>query len=82
MKVTVYLTAHLNVDGDIYQSAAEENYWLTTESGDTLLQDFGHFTTATADIISPPPDCNCINVARSVEPSTLRPAFLALNLNL
>ena len=58
------LSAHLNIEGDIYQSAAEQNYWLTTDTGETLLQDFGHFTTATADIISPPPDCNCINVAR------------------
>ena len=61
--------AHLNIDGDIYQSAANQSYWLTTESGETLLQDFGHFTTATADIISPPLDCNCINVARSVSVS-------------
>ena len=63
--------AHLNIDGDIYQSAANQSYWLTTESGETLLQDFGHFTTATADIISPPPDCNCINVARSAGSSWL-----------
>ena len=38
VKVTVYLTAHLNVDGDIYQSAAEQSYWLTTDTGETLLQ--------------------------------------------
>ena len=38
VKVTVYLTAHLNVEGDIYQSAAEQSYWLTTHTGETLLQ--------------------------------------------
>ena len=63
VKVTVYLTPHLNIDGDVYQSAEDEQYWLTTDNG-TLLQDFGEFLVATADIIKPPPDCNCINVGR------------------
>ena len=33
----------------------------------TLLQDFGEFTVATADIIRPAPDCNCINTGRWVD---------------
>ena len=30
-----------------------------------LLQDYGHFTVGTVDIIQTPPDCNCINTARN-----------------
>ena len=36
--LTVWSSAHLNIDGDIYQSAANQSYWLTTDTGETLLQ--------------------------------------------
>jgi len=65
VKVTAYITAHLNVDGDIFQDAANEDYWLKAENGDQLLQDYGHFTVGTVDIIRPSYDCNCINTART-----------------
>ncbi len=39
----MYITGHLNVDGDVYQDAEDEDYWLTTEDGDRLVQDFGEF---------------------------------------
>ena len=66
VKVTVYLTPHLNIDGDVYQSGAEDpaNWLMDANTNDTLLQDFGEFLVATADIIKPPADCNCINVGR------------------
>jgi alpha-glucosidase len=65
IKVTAYLTAHLNTDGDVYKSAENEEYWLSTNEGTRLLQDFGEFDVATVDIIKPSPDCNCINTARN-----------------
>ena len=40
---------------------------MTCAHHNTLLQDFGEFTVATADIIRPAPDCNCINTGRWVE---------------
>ncbi len=43
VRVLVYITGHLNVDGDVYQDAEDEDYWLTTEDGDRLVQDFGEF---------------------------------------
>ena len=64
VKVTAYITAHLNVEGDVFEEAANENYWLTNEDGEQLLQDFGQFTVGTVDIIRPPPDSNCLNTAR------------------
>ncbi len=64
MKVTAYITAHLNTDGDVYESAENEDFWLYTDDGSRLLQDFGEFDVATVDIITPAPDCNCINLAR------------------
>ena len=66
VKVTVYLTPHLNIDGDVFQSGAEEssNWLMDANTNDTLLQDFGEFLVATADIIKPAPDCNCINIGR------------------
>ena len=38
-----YITAHFNTKGDVYQGMADEEIWLTTESGDRLIQDFGMF---------------------------------------
>ena len=29
--------------GDVYQSMADEDIWLTTDTGDRLVQDFGMF---------------------------------------
>merc|ERR1711976_440730 len=46
-------------------SGADQQYWLTDEKGGGLYQDFGEFLVATADIIRPPDDCNCINVGRN-----------------
>ena len=64
VKVTAYVTGHLNVEGDIYKNFTDHENWLTTDSGERLLQDFGEFTVATVDLIKTPPDCNCINVGR------------------
>ena len=64
VKVTAYITAHLNTEGDVFQDAANEDYWLKDANGNQLLQDFGHFNVGTVDIISPSYDCNCINTAR------------------
>ena len=41
--VTAYITAHLNVDGDVFQEHAEEDAWLKDENGNQLRQDFGEF---------------------------------------
>ena len=38
MKVTAYITAHLNTDGDVYKSAEAEEYWLNTDEGVRLVQ--------------------------------------------
>jgi len=64
VKVTAYVTAHLNVEGDVYAEAAAEDHWLKFENGSQLQQDYGHFTVATVDITEVPQDCNCINTAR------------------
>ena len=42
----------------------QEDYWLTTEDGAQLQQDYGHFDVATVDVMEVPQDCNCINTAR------------------
>merc|ERR1711971_608283 len=44
VKVTAYVTAHLNVDGDVYAEAAAEDHWLKFENGSQLQQDFGEYT--------------------------------------
>ena len=59
------MTAHLNTEGSVYQEVADEDYWIQDEQGNTLLQDFGHFTVATVDITEVAPNCNCINTARA-----------------
>jgi len=64
VKVTAYVTAHLNVEGDVYAEAAAEDHWLKFENGSQLQQDYGHFTVATVDVVEVPQDCNCINTAR------------------
>lgn len=43
VRVLVYITAHLNVLGDVYQSQEDSEYWLNTDDGERLVQDFGHF---------------------------------------
>lgn len=80
VKVTAYITAHLNTDGDVYKSAETEDYWLKTDTGDRLLQDFGEFDVATVDIIKEAPDCNCINVGRSWFKELMKTNLLDLGL--
>ena len=80
VKMTVYLTPHLNIDGDVYLSAADQDNWLTDETG-TLFQDFGEFTVATADIIKPPPDCNCINTGRDWYKQMIKDNVLSLGIS-
>ena len=63
--VTAYITAHLNMDGEVYKNCSSEDYWLTQDSGELLVQDFGEFNVTTVDIIQEPTDCNCINTARA-----------------
>lgn len=69
VKVLGYVTAHLNTAGDVYATAADrDDYWLTKDEesgGGRLLQDFGEFTVATVDLLSPPADCNCLNAGRT-----------------
>ena len=66
IRVTAYITPHLNIDGGIFQENAESsNYWLkNSDSDETLFQDFGEFNVSTVDIIEQDPECNCINTAR------------------
>lgn len=44
VRVTAYLNAHLNVEGDVYQGMESDSVWITDKDGGTLLQDFGEFT--------------------------------------
>ena len=48
VRVTAYVTAHLNVEGDVYQNNADRSqYWLTDKnSGETYVQDFGQFNVS------------------------------------
>lgn len=64
VKVTAYVTGHLNIDGDIYKNFSDHENWLTQDDGERLLQDFGQFTVATVDLIETPADCNCLNIGR------------------
>ena len=43
IRVTAYITAHLNIEGDIYKQNASESLWLTNERGETVIQDYGSF---------------------------------------
>ena len=63
IRVTAYMTAHLNVEGDIYLENENEDFWLKSD-GHTLFQDFGEFNVTTVDIIEPDSECNCLNTAR------------------
>ena len=80
VEVTAYMTAHLNTEGSVYQEAADEDYWLQDEQGNTLLQDFGHFTVATVDITEVAPNCNCINTARAWYKQLIKENLLDLGL--
>ena len=66
IRVTAYITPHLNTDGDVYQSNSDDtNKWLhEMQSDEILTQDFGQFNVSTVDIIKEDPECNCINTAR------------------
>ena len=57
IRVTAYITAHLNIDGNVYQDNQDNDYWLKSND-DTLIQDFGQFDVSTVDIIEPDPECN------------------------
>ena len=76
-----YVTAHLNTDGDVYANVSAHNdYWLTVEGGQRLIQDFGEFSVATVDLLTPPPDCNCLNEGRSWYKQLIRENLLGLGL--
>lgn len=50
IRVTAYITPHLNTDGDVFKNNQDQDYWLTDHSG-VLTQDFGQFNVATIDIL-------------------------------
>ena len=64
VKVTAYITAHLNIDGDVYKDNANQTYWLNDENGERIFQDFGQFTVGTVDLVDPSQDSKSINPAR------------------
>ena len=43
IRVTGYITGHLNIKGDIYKDNETEPMWLTDETGETVIQDYGSF---------------------------------------
>ena len=53
IRVTAYITGHLNVKGDIYQQNASEPLWLTNDQGQTIIQDYGSFDVRTSTIYIP-----------------------------
>ena len=46
--VAAYINPYLNVKGDIYKQNENEKFWLTNESGESLIQDFGQFDVSIA----------------------------------
>lgn len=65
IRVTAYITPHLNTDGSIYKELEDSQYWLTSnDDSSTLIQDFGQFNVSTVDILKQDPECNCLNPAR------------------
>ena len=104
-RVLAYVTAHLNVLGDVYSNNSDTGFWITQQdNGQTYVQNYGQFDVrafcstgwmtnsisirifkkslqelksglisiwflilkkvATADILNPDPNCNCLNPAR------------------
>ena len=53
VKLLAYITPHLNVQGSLYKSVQEKPYFMTTESGETYLMNFGEFFCATVDFTVP-----------------------------
>ena len=43
IRVTGYITGHLNTNGDIYKLNETEPLWLTDDNGNTIIQDYGSF---------------------------------------
>ena len=43
IRVTGYITGHLNTNGDIYKQNETEPLWLTDGNGNTIIQDYGSF---------------------------------------
>ena len=43
IRVTAYVTAHLNVEGDVYKQNKSDPLWLVDDSGNTIVQDYGQF---------------------------------------
>ena len=50
IRVTAYMTAHLNVAGDIYKQNESESLWLINEFGETVIQDYGQFNVCEINI--------------------------------
>jgi len=72
VRVLVYMTGHLNIEGDVYQDGERENFWLTTDRDERLVQDFGEFFVATVDLTPADPSCNCENPARAFYKDIMR----------
>ena len=47
VRVTAYINPYLNVKGDIYQDNELQDFWITEDQGQTLIQDFGQFSVCT-----------------------------------
>ena len=59
IRVTGYITGHLNVKGDIYKQNESEPMWLIDESGETIIQDYGSFDVRYMIVI------NCLHINRT-----------------
>ncbi|TRY69177.1 hypothetical protein TCAL_05612 [Tigriopus californicus] len=80
VRVLVYITPHLNVEGDVYESLSNENIWLNRKDSSRLVQDFGQFNVTTVDIVNPDPDCNCLNPARIMYKDLMKKNILDLGI--
>ena len=83
IRVTAYITPHLNVNGDIFEDhASETNLWLSdSKDQNILMQDFGEFSVATVDVIKQDPECNCLNTARIWYKDLIKTNLLDLGLS-
>lgn len=81
VRVTAYITAHLNVEGNVYKDAKEEDFWLMDEDGNNYIQDYGQFDVATADIMEPDPDCNCLNPTRTFYKNLIKENLVGLGMS-
>ena len=46
IRVTAYVTAHLNVLGDVFKNGSDEKFWITDNMGQTYIQDYGQFNVS------------------------------------